>query len=83
MRIFGEYNRQNAKKRAGKYNYFEIVFRKKYSACGGTPGGKNNFAETGSQIVAKRNNVPKTFQKAYPDAIFQLVTPKNYFEFLK
>jgi hypothetical protein len=33
--------------------------------------------------ATKKTSVPKTFQKAYSDAEFQLVTPENYFEFLK
>ena len=33
--------------------------------------------------TTKKTSVPKTFQKAYPDADFQLITPENYFEFLK
>ena len=32
--------------------------------------------------TTKKISVPKTFQKAYPDAVFQLITPENYFEFL-
>lgn len=33
--------------------------------------------------ATKKPSVPRTFQKAYPDSEFQLVTPENYFEFLK
>lgn len=33
--------------------------------------------------TTRKTFVPKTFQKAYPDAEFQLITSENYFEFLK
>jgi uncharacterized protein len=32
---------------------------------------------------SRKKSVPKTFQNAYPGADFQLITPENYFEFLK
>jgi len=31
----------------------------------------------------RKKAVPKTFRNAYPDADFELITPDNYFEFLK
>ncbi|MBW6534871.1 MAG: ATP-binding protein [Mariniphaga sp.] len=33
--------------------------------------------------ITRKSSVPKTFQKAYPNADFQVITPENYFEFLK
>lgn len=32
--------------------------------------------------TGKRSKLPKAFAKAYPDAVFQTVTPENYAEFL-
>ncbi|MFW6246400.1 MAG: ATP-binding protein [Tangfeifania sp.] len=32
---------------------------------------------------ARKKTVPKTFKNAYPESDFQMITPDNYFEFLK